>query len=1824
MSEPALRRELLGISEDQWSRLLVLVPTLGEQVDASLRRRPDDRVVDGRAIKRWIAQPQQHRGRLEPWVLRCVQALLSGLSTPARLPTGAQEWHAVLDRVLEEHGRTAASVCRAYAVADGHAVSGQHAPDRVAQPSTTLPAAQEAPGPQVSDGGFAPALDRARADARSLVAALTAAVGEVTVGHALPDLSEPAGVWRRTRTRLLEQLGLTADDERGFDELAAVAQALEEAEQARLEAMAARENEARLTREREELTASLSELGTTLRDASPVLRRGLELARDDVLARLEELGGPAVEPAGAVRADAAEDTGTEDTGTEDTGTEDTGTEDTGTVLEVTGHPSVAPVVPSQVAPDPDPRTAAQAPDPDLGSAAQEPGSTQPPAEHGSARRPGSEVRGSEVRVPAAPDTGPSPQPATAEDLPDADALVVSLAVAGRLAEAYWAQAIADPSSLRARVLRFATAAFGTGSPGLDATEVLVEGRQDLAADVLAAGPVDTVVVLASTLRAGLSARWAPFELLDGRLVERVPEGWRPLVTALVEALQDGYQHRGGVVVAHEDLPTAAELAERARRLRTELQGAGLSYQRATVVLRHLLRDDEPLGTALQAVERWADGDLPVARLAEQAGQLTDPRSVGRVIDDATRAVSTAKQRKSPIIAKALQQLQHRIDQVGQLLLLAVTADAGSRAEDDSVDGRRAELLAVLAEQCPDLPPTDPGAVVLERLRAWLLDPTAAPAARAASVDDLLLDASLPLTGAVRDAAGAPETDTIDPVAALRALADPPSPEDLFSAYLDRGDLASAARLEFRVPHGAERLRESAEGWAAHLEHRSRAVMGDLARIPVTVPLDAAERSAFEARLVGVRTWRGDRYDRAAAELRSVAEELDGLQRRAQTDMRARLDRLPRLDAGDRTRIESLIDSNDLTTAHEFLAFLERGDHLPPEDDDELRALVEFTSLWRGPAEEAMTFDEALTALGGPEAGERVEEGLRAWRALPGVRTAMDAAQHVRPVLRLLGLELSDLPSNETARGRQGVFTFVTRNARPVDGSVVPGLGSRANRHLIRVVRERTSGSALLDLIPAERRQDANILLYPGRLTERDRIDLLTSCRRRNVHAIVVDDAVIAYVAQRAPGSFRTTQQVTLPFAAFPHYAPYVAGDVADEVFVGRRREMDEIASPSGSLFVYGGRQLGKSALLRRVERDFNRVPGQHAIFIDLKARGIGEFNKPEHLWVVLLEELKRLGLVPASFTSTKAESVVHHMRDWLEADSTRRILLLLDEADLFLENEARERQLQNRVARFPNVLQLKGLMDLTNRRFKPVFAGLHQVQRLQDISNSPLAHGGQDILIGPLLQSEARGLVLRPLSALGYRFHSPDLVWRLLAVTNYQASLVQIVCFELVEHMTRRMPARSEPPFVISAADVDEVVMSQDVQARIAQRFQLTIRLEDRYFVIALTLAVLSLDSRFREAYTAEDLLAWCRMYWPGGFDPLTTEQFRHYLDEMVGLGVMVRRPENRYAVRSPNVVTMLGTREELEQQLHERADSFDLPHDYNPRATRRLITLPDRRTERSPLTEQDLAAFFASPALEVPPLVVVGSPALGLDRVARVLQTVAGDREHTVTVTGPDDLHPVTVRGSHVIERRPLIVVDCSAADSEATQAALLAVGDAHRQRLGKRAVLVGPSGLDALSQHDPRMITVIPLGRWTSEGLRSWNDNPFASPEHREALLRASGGWPGLVEAAVAEAGSRSTVVDVVEHVRAFPGDLPTATAFLGDVGLSGSPDLPLVRTWAQVTLDGERVGRPDLADLLELPPGALERLLTRLGWLGVIGDVDDAPVLDTVVRRALLLEG
>jgi hypothetical protein len=1370
--------------------------------------------------------------------------------------------------------------------------------------------------------------------------------------------------------------------------------------------------------------------------------------------------------------------------------------------------------------------------------------------------------------------------------------------------------------------RMAATAFASGAAGIDPSEVLVQLTKSSDGDTYTS-PGSARVALAAALRSGLAAGWIPHAELESLVKQaNIDTTVRHLVDVAVAACDRNYQHLQDCGAQRESADEGAR--DEAIALREQLSNHRISFTRANVVLRHLQRDDEALGEALTAIIDSVPGPGRKDLLVGLAAKLSEPDDL---IDAADAKVSNAQQLREPIVSRARATLRKHIEAVAQCVRTALRAETliDGDARDAVAEQVRHQLVDAAKPISASVGLVCPGDVALQRLVTWIITPE--QPARFASETELLRDASLPLVTVPRREDGLPILGGVELDEVLAAFAEPRPLGNLFEAYADTGDLLNAAAVADRDPALAERMPEVEVTWRRRLANEVAATRAEIAR---TFADDLAQAAAVaaEAKLTVLQAYSGDRFDLEMSGLRQLQVSLAEHRERAGARLTTRVGAEIRNEV-DMHRIEGLIAREDFIGATELLALARNGKALPGSDPD-------------GGSWGAQLFDDYLSILAGLEqtkdiAIRQVVERLTAidatnevargdleqldeWSHLAGLTQKTHKRvvnQAITLVLRTLGLDPHGEHDDITARGVRHYRVFRV-NATPVDGSLVPGLGSRTKHYHVAVVSDpKQLVQALDSAFPAA--NGPNVVLFTGVLPLDERRKCLKLSRDKRISAIVVDYAVAAIVALRHPRSFKAVQQLTLPFTCFSHYA-MVAGNVPDEVFVGRADELTTLEAQDGALFVFGGRQLGKSALLRKIERKFNSVPDQLAVFIDLSVHGIGTWSEPSRLWSVLFEELDKIGgVIPKNVNNVRnPEPVIRLIRDWLDGKESRRLLVLLDEADAFLDKESS-------VGGFENIGPLKRLFDSSAGRFKPVFAGLHKVQRLQNIANTPLAHGGGDVLIGPLDAVPARDLVVKPLVALGYRFANSESVWRLLAFTNLQAGLIQIVCTDLINHLQSRSLRKDEPLITIQESDIDAVTQSPQTRRKIAEKLRLTITLEDRYRVIALAVAIQSMEDGFALKYTAADIRSLCEIYWPDGFEELNSSDFAVYLEELVGLGVLISDADKRFAVRSPNIVTMLGTEEDLLAELTEDQRHFDVPHEYNPQSTRRFV---EAYGVRSPLSERDLSVLMpVKRRYEARDFVIVGSVALSVDKVGRVLESVGQERNIDVTirpVAGEDARRVLSefkfAGGGNSVPR--LLVLDASTLDSSGAAAAAEAILAMPARQHGHLAVIFGAQGFAAaksiVNKGNRSAVELIRLAKWSGAGLRSWHDNPFASPAQRSDLLGSSGGWPELVERAISGVSKGGSQSEELTRLSNYPEDRDTATAFLDATGFDQG-DCGSLAPWAD--LGPELFGSIfDIAAVLEMDPATLSAKVDDLELLGIVNRQKEGYAIDPVVCRAL----
>lgn len=1472
------------------------------------------------------------------------------------------------------------------------------------------------------------------------------------------------------------------------------------------------------------------------------------------------------------------------------------------------------------------------------------------------------------------DTGEA-RPASADGWAGAETTVEALVAEGRLAEAYWVSRAVGVSELRTLALAFADAAFHD-SPA-SASDLQVKAEEFLDA-VTRSRPLEDdrdaqLMVLTAAVRSGISARWASSVLTgEPTSVPSLPNPWAKALDGLVLAVRKGAEITPGGLrtgVAATEANRFEKIADQARQLAVDLPKRKIRYQRATVVLQTLAGPEGVLGATLHAIEEWAgkggkSGAEKLSALMEEHFRRID--AADRLIDDTDRVKRTTKQAKNDIHSGARLQLRAHIKSVQDLLKAALRA-----AEAPAVSGSGAigpELVAALEAAREAGRPPGVGGALFDLLVRWL-DHSYTPRPRDEDIrfpppaDALLMLPGLSWrseNGRYLPDVAAPEAssvfaDVLSPHDPARALAWHRTHGDLHLAerLLNRISRCEVPGVELTAVQLAEQrqaLSDAAGQWKGRCAKEHRSAQLALARVRAQNLLTHEVEREFTGRLLDLEgEGHGGSFGERLRAVEQVAEDMRLLEQERSDDLRRQLGQV-RLTEQDASRIRDLLDRGETVAAEELLTFARRGQPLPEPARPAGEVLSRFLAGVAHPdaprpdssGGSARWWADHYAA--GEALVQNAVSGLDAWDRLGQLRDARKVGKAVVSVLRLLGLNASQ-PNVEEARWgvtRLSVRADITESTP----GYVASLGSYARRmYKVVVITDELRGEGPLRHLPASA-IEANIILYTQPLGVEGRRSLAQESRGRSHQALVVDPAVVGWVAAHAPRSFRAVQQVTLPWTGYTPYTPHVAGLVPPEVFKGRTDEMRAVLDPQGPIFLFGGRQLGKSSLLRQAVEVFQKDDQENrvAVYVDLMKADIGHAEPPEGIWRMLLAELKRRGVINESVADRAPGNVIaNEVQQWIEERPERRLLLLADEADAFLTADAQAVYTGGGQSTFPTVKRLQRLMEDTGRNFKVVFAGLHQVQRFNRLINVVTAHGGRDVPVGPLKPQDAVELVEEPMAAVGLTFETRDLVWHILGLTNYQANLLQIFCDRLVAYMQQRSMPSDGRHTPITWEDVQQVAGMEEVRGLIAERLRYTINLEDRYRVLALLIALRSLEQGHGHGYRPAELLERAHERWPDGF-PLNSErQLTIYLEEMVNLGLLIRLPgdERVYAMRSPNVVNMLGTQPELENEL--RDTQFDLPYDYNPSVARRSLGT-DRRTRvqrMSPLTDGQLSDILTHPTRTT---LVPCTPALSADLVERGIQLHVDGHGLTIVRIGPDDdlTEFITVNSRRKSGSR-LLFVDLRGQATARLQEATDRLLD-HTRITQPRSD--SPSSVPrryavVLCDPDTAADVVSAAGlvrpeRWTVDSVRAWSESPFGSPRERRSLIEVTGGWPMLVELAMHKVRSGMRQQEVFDELRAEMTVPERAKAHLELAGLS-SDDVGRLAAWAQFYTEEEHRAGVAVAAAGDLQAafhearlyaeidaeGALaaaERLLARLDLLGVLDVTDKGETLDPVTFRAV----
>lgn len=647
---------------------------------------------------------------------------------------------------------------------------------------------------------------------------------------------------------------------------------------------------------------------------------------------------------------------------------------------------------------------------------------------------------------------------------------------------------------------------------------------------------------------------------------------------------------------------------------------------------------------------------------------------------------------------------------------------------------------------------------------------------------------------------------------------------------------------------------------------------------------------------------------------------------------------------------------------------------PSSDRSVGRAIDGIRQRVQGPVFDASRLSEADC--------DQAVKLLHAWQGLFGGKAADTALRDLLQELRLTGVKIEkQTPQNRARAFSASLDPTIDRRDCPT-----PAFGSAATGKLNVLVADLQglNGTELHGLAVRAFNNGSVVpvlVIVKGVLPAEHRLLFMKEARRHTaqVSSALLDEASILFLAMR-PGRTRGDMfAIALPAGGVQPYSN-ASSKSSPEMFFGRADELAALWDQGGSCLVYGGRQLGKTALLQQVKVRHDRPPHQVVPYMTLQG--------DRDLWGKTGSLLKEAGIPCDRATKDGVRAAI---RAWLEKDIGRRILILIDEADTFLAAEIEEN--------YPTLIAVRDLMQETGRRCKFVFAGLHDVQRVARTPNSPLHHLGMPLGIGPLFGkdlADARSMVVIPMAAAGIVFAEPSLPNRILSAVGFYPSLLQTfgqtLLAMIAKSIDRRLKIDQLLPIRVTLHDVNEALEDTNFKRDIGDKFDMTLDLDERYRLITLAILHRTLDRREQGdlalPLTDVKIQELSRDWWPQGFaEDASLSAFQGLLQEMVGLGVLLQS-DNRYAIRSSRIAAMLGGKEQIDQKLLELS-GHEAPGKIDTGSLRRLDKV---NRDPAPLTYRQNSLLVDWERYSPPVYLVLASKALGIDDLPASLSDLQTD----------------------------------------------------------------------------------------------------------------------------------------------------------------------------------------------------------------------------------------
>lgn len=422
--------------------------------------------------------------------------------------------------------------------------------------------------------------------------------------------------------------------------------------------------------------------------------------------------------------------------------------------------------------------------------------------------------------------------------------------------------------------------------------------------------------------------------------------------------------------------------------------------------------------------------------------------------------------------------------------------------------------------------------------------------------------------------------------------------------------------------------------------------------------------------------------------------------------------------------------------------------------------------------------------------------------------------------------------------------------------------------------------------------------------------------------IVIDRVTLYYLATHysAEDISKRLMAVTLPFSYCQPFMESSEATMPPELFTGRADELSKIEDVNGVNLVYGGRQLGKSALLKMAHRHIDKNGNNaRAVYLDIQNKNYDEAA------VSLCKKLILEGILAEDSTcgnwNDLCDLIYKRLSDEEPETRISYLLIMLDEADEFIKTAAESSD-----------SPLSAVKNLQTGRFKLVMAGVHNLSRFDRTvfhENSSMLHLSH-LVVKQFRREYAIELLTKILAYLGFRFSDGNesangFIGNVLEKTHYYPGLIQFFCQKLIEY-TRNPDyagySDSDTPYYnITEEHFKKVFVDREFTELVNRKLEASLFTEEKghsfYHVLALIFAALYHEDDKKGSFTLDDIKNKANDLGIKRIMGIDDAKLKEYIDEMCDLNILIEK-EKGYGFATDGFREYLGSQSNVDDMLSE------------------------------------------------------------------------------------------------------------------------------------------------------------------------------------------------------------------------------------------------------------------------------------------------------------------